>query len=259
MDWYRSWHGAPTDPKWMLIARKANTLPGIVSAVFWALLDHASQQADRGCVKSFDAETYAVYSGFDLEDIERILAVMGEKGIITDGRLAAWDKRQPQREDNSANRTAAYRERKRAVTHGDASVTHGDAAKRNVTQGDDRSDQIREEKNRSDQSSSAEDQAGGEDDFVLVERAHGQYVGPKMSLEQSKTYEQWLKETTPQAIIDALAVAAQSATRNGGRYKYAMAVLAGQKRDRTLPLPAKPPEPDVLILPPEMTSPMSWL
>ena len=50
MDWFRSWHGAPTDAKWLLIARKSGTTPGQVSAVFWALLDYASQHADRGSV-----------------------------------------------------------------------------------------------------------------------------------------------------------------------------------------------------------------
>jgi hypothetical protein len=29
MDWFRSWHGAPTDPKWLLIAKRSETQAGI--------------------------------------------------------------------------------------------------------------------------------------------------------------------------------------------------------------------------------------
>ena len=31
--WFRSWHGAPTDNKWLVIARRANVSAGVVSAV----------------------------------------------------------------------------------------------------------------------------------------------------------------------------------------------------------------------------------
>lgn len=55
MDWFRSWHGAPTDNKWLLIAKRAGVTPMMVSAVFWALLDYASQQEERGSVAGFDA------------------------------------------------------------------------------------------------------------------------------------------------------------------------------------------------------------
>lgn len=92
--WFRSWHGAPTDNKWLVIGRRANVAPGVVSAVAWALFDHASQADDRGSVDGFDVETYAAFSGFDEGDINRIVLAMREKFVIVDGRLAAWDKRQ---------------------------------------------------------------------------------------------------------------------------------------------------------------------
>jgi len=127
--WFRSWHGAPTDNKWLVIAKRADTSPGIVSAVYWALLDHASQAADRGSVNTFDVETYSAFSGFDEETIESILSAMTDKGIIVDNRLTAWDKRQPQREDNSTQRVKTFRERKAE------DATQCNAVKRNVTQG----------------------------------------------------------------------------------------------------------------------------
>lgn len=129
MDWFRSWHGAPTDTKWLVIARRANVAPGIVSAVAWALLDYASQHAERGSVAGFDAETYAAFSGFTEDDIAAVLTAMREKNIIDqDDRLTSWDKRQPKREDNSAERVKAFRERN------SEDVTHCNAEKRTVTQ-----------------------------------------------------------------------------------------------------------------------------
>jgi hypothetical protein len=136
IDWFRSWHGAPTDPKWMLVARNAmkrsetQITAGIVSAVVWALFDHASQAQVRGNVEGFDVETYAVFSGFSEVDITSIIDAMKEKKLIVSGCLTAWDKRQPKREDNS---TARVRE-------------HRNAVKRNETQGNARVDKSREDK-----------------------------------------------------------------------------------------------------------------
>ena len=37
--WFRSWHGAPTDPKWLGIAKRAGVAPGFAVAIAWALMD----------------------------------------------------------------------------------------------------------------------------------------------------------------------------------------------------------------------------
>jgi hypothetical protein len=76
MDWFRSWHGAPTDPKWLVIAKKANVPPAIVSAIFWALLDHASQTDDRGDIGSFDAESYAEFGGIKESDVKNVIEAL---------------------------------------------------------------------------------------------------------------------------------------------------------------------------------------
>ena len=137
MDWFRSWHGAPTDNKWLLIAKRAGVTPMMVSAVFWALLDYASQQEERGSVAGFDAETYAMWAGCDETDVIAIVNAMRAKGVITDGEtLAAWEKRQPRREDDSSERVRRHRDKQRqSVT--DDTVTQCNAPDKN------RSDQIR--------------------------------------------------------------------------------------------------------------------
>jgi hypothetical protein len=114
IDWFRSWHGAPTDSKWLLIAKRAGVAPGMVSAVVWALFDHASQNEHRGNVDNFDIETYAVFSGFDEANIAAIINALNEKGLIVSGTLTAWEKRQPKREDSSTERV---REHRNAMKH----------------------------------------------------------------------------------------------------------------------------------------------
>lgn len=116
-DWFRSWHGAPTDPKWLAIAKRAGVAAGMVSAIAWALFDHASQAEPRGSVQGFDPETYAAFSGWKAEKIAAVIAAMTEKGLIVDGALSAWAKRQPKREDGGAERAREWRERNRTQTN----------------------------------------------------------------------------------------------------------------------------------------------
>lgn len=114
MHWWRSHHGEPTETRWLLIARKANSAPGVVSALWWALLDHASQARERGSIANFDVESYAAWSGFDETELTRILVAMREKGVVVDGKIAEWGEKQPKREDDSSERVRAFRERQAA-------------------------------------------------------------------------------------------------------------------------------------------------
>jgi hypothetical protein len=111
--WFRSWHGAPTDPKWLGIARKAGVAPGIVSALVWALLDRASQATERGSIAGYDADGLACFMGCEPEQVEHIIALMHEKEILADNTFTGWEKHQPRREDGSAERAKDWRERKR--------------------------------------------------------------------------------------------------------------------------------------------------
>lgn len=113
-DWFRSWHGAPTDTKWLGIARKAGVAPGIVVAVAWALMDRASSAEDRGSIEGYDAEGLAYFFGCEPEEVEAIILAMAEKGMIENSRLTSWEKRQPKREDpNASERAKNWREKKK--------------------------------------------------------------------------------------------------------------------------------------------------
>lgn len=137
MDWLRWWHGTVNDPKFQRVARMAGASAGEVIAVWACLLERASSvtQRDaavtRGSVTGFDCDDHDVLLGFEEGRTARIIAALVDRGLIVDGRIARWDERQPKREDSSAARTRAYREKKRAtqaVTQGDAQVTQSNAS-----------------------------------------------------------------------------------------------------------------------------------
>jgi hypothetical protein len=116
-DWFRSWHGAPSDPKWRTIARRANVRPGDVAAVVWLLLDRASQAAERGSIEGYDAEVLADALGYEPEEVERVIAALRDKSVLVNNRFTGWDKHQPQREDGSSERAKAWRERQKSAAN----------------------------------------------------------------------------------------------------------------------------------------------
>lgn len=155
-EWWRSWHGAPTDPKWRVIAKRAKVPTSSVVAVAWTIFDRASQADDRGSIEGVDPETLADFLDIDTDDVLRILRAMQDKSILDGARVTSWDRRQPKREredDSSADRTRKYRERMKnsAERHnnGDASerhVTPCDASERHVTpRGEERREEKKEE------------------------------------------------------------------------------------------------------------------
>ena len=138
IDWWRSWHGAPTDPKWLSIAKRAHVAPGVVSAVVWALLDHASQSSDRGSIRGYDAETMANFFGWEVSQIEAIVSALREKRVVVDDRFVSWEKRQPkrEREDDSSERVQRFREKQKQSRLAMANVTpirNADVTPRNAS------------------------------------------------------------------------------------------------------------------------------
>jgi hypothetical protein len=125
MHFFRSIHGAPTDPKWLVVARKAKVLPVHVAAVWWSLLDHASQNESRGSIEGFDPESIAAFFGMETEEVDAILVALEGKGLIEDTRIVKWEKHQPkrEREDSSTERVREHRARKTGVSTPEEGVT----------------------------------------------------------------------------------------------------------------------------------------
>lgn len=119
--WVRLWVELPHDPKLRTIARLSNTTVANVLAVLVALIADAANAPDRGHPT---IETEDLASGLDLEHVQVAAILEAMQGRVLDcGKLAGWDRRQPKREDSSAERTRTWRERKkpkRRVTQRDA-------------------------------------------------------------------------------------------------------------------------------------------
>ena len=147
MDWFRWHHGCVRDEKFGLVARKSGASVAEVIAVWAYLLEAASANlGDRGNPGNLDFEAIDFALGLRDGSSHSIHGAMTARGIVNnDGRLSAWEKRQPKREDMGA--TGRKRQQRDSQK-----VPHGHAASRTVTHGHDRREEkrveeIREEEN----------------------------------------------------------------------------------------------------------------
>ncbi|MHC1788553.1 hypothetical protein [Solidesulfovibrio sp.] len=132
MDWFRSYVGTSTDPKFRVVAKKSGARLGDVLAIWQMLLERACGADERGRVDGFDCE--GADALLDLEDGTAcaVYAAMESKGVVKSGHIAAWEKRQPkrEREDDSSSRVKAYRERQKQASN----ATCGNVTPCNATQ-----------------------------------------------------------------------------------------------------------------------------
>ena len=134
IDWFRWHHGSTTDPKFALVARKAGVSLPDVLAVWANLLESASQSSDRGTFGTVEVESIDFLFGFEDGCTVKIIEALEARGLVSEGRIVAWSKRQPKREredDNSSARVKAHRERAAAGVNDD--VTPCNATKRQET------------------------------------------------------------------------------------------------------------------------------
>jgi hypothetical protein len=110
MDWVRLYHETPTDPKWRVIAKKTGQRIGDVLAVWIFILTNASSNAtERGRTHNLAPEDIAAALDLETSDVDAIIAAMEGK-TIAQGRLLGWEKRNPIKEDGSAERAKRWRQ-----------------------------------------------------------------------------------------------------------------------------------------------------
>lgn len=114
----------PTDPKWRSISRRSGQPISCVIAVFNLLMVNACGSEERGALHNWDSEDAAAALDMEPIDVEAIISAMEGK-VLDNGHLTGWEKRQPKREDNSAERVREYR--KRNATQPSADVTQRNA------------------------------------------------------------------------------------------------------------------------------------
>lgn len=139
IQWFRWHHGSVTDPKFKLVAHKSKQTLATVIAVWAFVLEQASASDDRGHFGDIDCESLDCLLGLDDGATAAILQSMQGRGLVEDGVVCAWDKRQPKREridENSSERSRAFRDRQRHATpeSNDATPNSDDATPRNATQ-----------------------------------------------------------------------------------------------------------------------------
>jgi hypothetical protein len=113
MNWVRLWQDMPTDPKWRVVAKRSGRPLSEVLAVFVHMLTNAGANAtERGVLERWCHDDIAAALDMEPEHVEAIYDAMQGKTLQGDA-LTGWEKRQPKREDGSAERAKAWRERNR--------------------------------------------------------------------------------------------------------------------------------------------------
>lgn len=113
MSWVRLWCDMPTDPKWRVIAKRSGRPIAEVIAVFTIMMANAGANADeRGVLENWSDEDVAAALDTEPEFVAAIREAMQGKTLEGE-KLTGWEKRQPKREDGSAERAKQWRERKR--------------------------------------------------------------------------------------------------------------------------------------------------
>lgn len=147
IDWFRWHHGSVTDPKFQLVARKSGARLSDVLAIWAYVLEHASAADVRGEFGDMDTEAIDCLFGFDDGLTAAVLDQMAVRGLVCDGSVSSWTKRQPKREredDKSTERSRAFRQKQRQETPESDDATPCNAAQRQETP---REEESREEKN----------------------------------------------------------------------------------------------------------------
>jgi hypothetical protein len=112
MEWLRWYHGTTTDPKWRMIAKRTGQPVAVVVAVWAHMMETAGQATERGTLDGWRDDVTAALLDMEEADVRSIREAM--RGLTIDGEtLPAWAKRQPKREDGSAERARRWRESKK--------------------------------------------------------------------------------------------------------------------------------------------------
>jgi hypothetical protein len=135
-NWLRLWHDMPTDPKWRVVARKSGQRIGDVIAVFNFLLVEGSANAtERGRTHADRANANDdIAAALDIDTAAVTAIIEAMQGKVLDGdMISGWEKRQPKREDGSAERAKEWRERNRTQPNAPEHKTRPDQTREDKT------------------------------------------------------------------------------------------------------------------------------
>jgi hypothetical protein len=112
--WLRLWHDMPNDPKWRTIAKASQQpIPMVISVYVHLLVDASANATERGRTQP-NAEDLASALDVETECVTSVLSAMDGR-VIEAGRLSGWDRRQPEKEDGSADRARLWRKKQKEI------------------------------------------------------------------------------------------------------------------------------------------------
>lgn len=213
MEWLRWYHGAISDDKWPLIARKSGQTVAVVIAIWAALLECASQDDDRGSIGAFDPESVDALLQLDDGATQAVVDALssGKRPRITDGHIVNWKKRQPAREDGSAERSREWRERKKqekalCSENPNAGRTQTERTT-NAGRTQTNTDKIREEKRREETNTQSslenEDSARAEGDAADINHADAVTTEPSIDFQELRQF--WDEHFRPEMPLAGFA------------------------------------------------------
>lgn len=145
--WFRVWSDMVNDPKWRTISRKSGQKIGDVIAVYMHMLTCASNASERGRTEGWCDEDVATALDIDIEQVAAIREAM--QGRVLDGDyLTGWEKRQPLKEDGSAERARAWREAQKAAKEREQTPPNETERKQTLDTEEIREEEKREEKSK---------------------------------------------------------------------------------------------------------------
>ncbi len=120
--WYRAYEGTCADPKLHEAAEVAGVSRSVVIAVWHLLLESCASENGVGEYE-IPPRRVAVVLGESTATIETVLSALGEVGLINDGCVPNWGKRQfiSDRDPTNAERQARFRANRKTPT---ATVTN---------------------------------------------------------------------------------------------------------------------------------------
>jgi hypothetical protein len=92
--WFKLYHEALDDPKFLGIADRIMSRPGDVFHVFLKLLKRASENDERGSIAGFDEWGEAAWLRITVDEVRRIIEAIRDIGMIAGDRITRWAKRQ---------------------------------------------------------------------------------------------------------------------------------------------------------------------
>ena len=113
LPWVRLWNDMPADPKWRVIAKRSGRPLTEVIALFNVMMVSGGlNPAERGVLHNWSDEDVAATLDIEVDHVSSIRSAMQGK-VLEENRLMAWKKRQPIRDDGSAERSKSRRNRMR--------------------------------------------------------------------------------------------------------------------------------------------------